>query len=355
MTSRERVIAALSNQEPDRVPIGYEANPGIDARLKEHFGLASDDDEGLLRALNVDFRRVEAPYTGPRIHPELPDRRVDSCFGMRARWIEHESGAYWDYCDFPLRNATVEEVKAWPMPSPDHFDYDCVPEACKRHDGYAIYVGDSGFGCIINMTGLLFGMEDTLVGLLTEDPALLNFTDRMLAITGEVVRRTIEAAKGRIDFVWMGEDLGTQINPIISLDLFRKQIRPRHQKIIDMAKSFNLPVMLHTCGSSSWAYEDYIEMGLSAVQTLQPEAKDMFPAYLKRTFGGRLAFHGCVSTAGPVAFGTVDEVVEDCRRTLDIMMPEGGYCFAPTHCLQDNSPTENVIAMYETGLRCGRY
>jgi uroporphyrinogen decarboxylase len=96
-------------------------------------------------------------------------------------------------------------------------------------------------------------------------------------------------------------------------------------------------------------------MGIRAVDTLQPEAKDMAPEYLKRRFGGRLAFHGCISTAGPVAWGTVREVVDYCRRTLDIMMPGGGYCFAPTHQLQDNSPTENVVAMYETVREYGAY
>ncbi len=96
-------------------------------------------------------------------------------------------------------------------------------------------------------------------------------------------------------------------------------------------------------------------MGLTAVDTLQPEARDMSPAFLKAHFGGRLAFHGCISTAGPVAYGTVDEVVANCRETLEVMMPGGGYCFAPTHSLQDNSPTENVVAMYDTAQREGRY
>jgi uroporphyrinogen decarboxylase len=113
--------------------------------------------------------------------------------------------------------------------------------------------------------------------------------------------------------------------------------------------------MIHTCGCSSWAYEDFIEMGIKVVDTLQPEAKDMSPEYLKKTFGGRLSFHGCISTAGPVATGTVEETISYCRRTLEIMMPGGGYCFAPTHQLQDNSPTENVVAMYETALKHGTY
>jgi uroporphyrinogen-III decarboxylase len=113
--------------------------------------------------------------------------------------------------------------------------------------------------------------------------------------------------------------------------------------------------MIHTCGSSSWAYEDFVEMGITVVDTLQPEAKDMAPEYLKRRFGGRLAFHGCISTAGPVATGTVEEAADYCRMILNVMMPGGGYCFAPTHLLQDNSPTENVLAMYKTALQYGRY
>ncbi|MDA0338213.1 MAG: hypothetical protein O2782_23840, partial [bacterium] len=62
MTSRERVLTTLARQEPDRVPINYSANPGIDARLKRHFHLGADDSEGLKRALGVDFREVRAAY-----------------------------------------------------------------------------------------------------------------------------------------------------------------------------------------------------------------------------------------------------------------------------------------------------
>lgn len=355
MTSKERVLAAFHHVEPDRVPIDYSANPGIHGRLLAHFGLEPNEGGRLLDALGVDFRGVGAPYVGPRLHPEVPDRRVDPIWGYHLRYIEHDSGGYWDYCDFPLKGATPEMVEAWPVPSPDDFDYSHVAEACRANAEFAVYAGGAGLGDIINSTGFVAGMEDTLVALALDDEAILAHIDRRLGVLLEVTRRTIEAAKGGIDFLWMGEDLGTQKSPMISLEMFRKHIRPRHQKFIDLAKSFGLPVMIHTCGSSSWAYEDYIEMGMDAVDTLQPEATDMSPRYLKERFGGRLAFHGCISTAGPVAYGTVEDVVAYCRDTLDIMMPGGGYMFAPTHALQDNSPTENVVAMYECARQYGRY
>lgn len=356
MRSKERVLTTLAGRAADRVPVNYAANPGIDGRLKEHCGLKAGDDEGLRCALGVDFRAVEANYVGPKLHADIPERniRVDG-WGVRRTWIEHDSGGYWDYCEFPLQDADEEQVAAWPIPSPDDFDYGSIAEKCRRHEQYAVHVGHPGLCDIINGNGMLRGMEQTLVDLITDDPAGLLLARRRAEAQLEITRRALEAARGGVDFLWMGEDLGTQRGPIISIDIYRKHLRPLHQKFIDLAKAFDLPVMIHTCGSSSWAYEDFIEMGASAVDTLQPEAADMSPRYLKQTFGGRLAFHGCISTAGPVAFGTVEQVVAYCRQTLDIMMPGGGYCFAPTHALQDNSPTANVVAMYQTARRRGGY
>jgi uroporphyrinogen decarboxylase len=356
MTSKERVLTALACREPDRVPVNYSANPGIDRRLKEHFGLKPDDGEGLLRALGVDFRGVAAGYTGPKLHADIPERgvRVDD-WGIHRRWIEHEAGGYWDYCDFPLRDADEETVARWPMPSPDQFDYSRVAEDCRRNGPYAVCAGGAGLGDVINSSGMLRSMEQTLVDLITDDPAGLLLARRRTEIYLEIMRRTLEAARGGVDVLWMGEDLGTQIAPIISLELYRRHIRPLHQKFVDLARAFGIPTIVHTCGSSSWAYEDFIAMGIKAVDTLQPEAARMSPAYLKKTFGGRLAFHGCISTAGPVSFGTAADVTRYCRDTLETMMPGGGYCFAPTHQLQDNSPTENVLAMYEAARAYGAY
>lgn len=355
MTSRERVKAFFARQAPDRVPISYKANAGIDAKLKAHFGLKPDDAMGLRQRLGVDFLNFWTGYPGPRLHPERPGMLVDADWGIRRRWVEHETGGYWDYCDFPLKEAGVEEVAAWPLPSPDQYDFSHVVESCRKYRAYGVGVGGAGVGCIINNAGFLRGMEQALVDLVTDDPAGLLLIDRRIELELALLERMIETAKGEFDFIWMGEDLGTQTSPLIGMDTFLKHIKPRHQRFLDLAKAYNLPVMIHTCGSSSWAYNEYIEMGMSAVDTLQPEAVNMSPAYLKKTFGGRLAFHGCISTAGPVSFGTVEDVIADCRRTLEIMMPGGGYAFAPTHSLQDNSPVENVVAMYETAHKFGRY
>jgi len=355
MNSKQRVHAAWAHSEPDRVPINYLANPGIDARLKQWFGLSPQDDEGLRQQLHVDFREVNAPYIGPRLHAELPGVDVNEQLGFRTRYVENETGGYHELCDHPLMDADADTIANWPLPDPDDFDYDVVEQACRRYPEYALFTGGASTGDIINSTAAMRNMEMVMLDLAMEEEATLTLIDRKLELSLGILERTLTRANGAIDFLWMGEDLGCQDRPLIGLDMFRRLIRPRLQKLVDLAASFEVSAMIHSCGSSSWAFADFIEMGIRAVDTLQPEAAHMDPKELKTKFGTQLTFHGCISTAGPVAYGSVENTIADCTEKLETLMPGGGYCFAPTHMLQDNSPTENVVAMYETALKRGRY
>ena len=277
---KQRVLAAFSHREPDRVPINYlltqastAASRSTSASILRHRGVAP--------ALGVDFRGVSAPYRGPQLHPPLPDRQIDM-WGMHYRWVEHGAGGYWDLCDFPLKDAGLDEVLAWRLPSPDDFDYSGVAESCRRHGEYAVVAGGAGISTVMNFTGRLRSMERMFMDLATDDEAGLCLIDRLIDVRYEWLRRTIEASEGGFDILYMGEDLGTQRGPMISRRLFHKHILPRHRRYIALAKAHGLLVMFHACGSSSWTYDDYIAAGVDIFETLQPEAKDMSPAYLSR-------------------------------------------------------------------------
>ena len=357
MTAKERVARTFRREKTDRVTIGYGSNPVAHANLCKALGISVSDNLGLKKALGVDCTGAGPAYTGPSLYPPIPDRRRDPESGIVTRYIKNAFGAYWDYCDFPLKDVDDEVIFNYPFPNPDHYDYETADAQVDElvDQGFAIHVGHPGTGDIINTTGMLMGVEDALVKIFTGDEATLDMIDRRLSVSLAVLERMLERNKGKIDFLWLGEDLGTQHTPLISLNMYREYLRPRHQRFVDLAKSYNLPVIVHTCGASSWVYEDFIEMGITGVDTLQPEATNMSPSYLCENFGGRLNFQGCISTAGPLAYGTAQETEAICRETLEIMMPCGGYHFAPTHSIQDNTPVENILAMYNAAHKYGVY
>lgn len=247
-------------------------------------GIEGDDYGRLFEALGVDFRGVSPRYTGPLLYPKIEGCQVDAIYGFYTRWVENESGGYNDFCHFPLQNADEETIRAFPFPSPDDFDYEMALDYIRSQKEYALYIGSPGTGDIINSIGRVMGMEDTLVNLMTEDEATLDLARRKLGMEIGILERLLDKAGDALDFMWLGEDLGTQIAPMISVDMYRRVLRPMHQQFIDLAKAYHLPVMVHTCGSSSWVYEDFIEMGVNAVDTLQPGSSQYVPCLSEGTF-----------------------------------------------------------------------
>ncbi len=356
MTSRERVRRTFLHEKTDRVTIGYEANANIHQRLAQSLGIPDGNYEMVLEALGVDYRPIGAPYVGPTLFHAPENRRVDPLEGCIMKWVQHATGGFWDFCDFPLKDAEDEAFYNYPVPDPDDFDYDQCLAQVKHYDGkYALYIGSPGVPDIINSNGRIMGMEDVLCNLALEHEPALYLIKKRADSQLKQMERMFDKCKGEIDFMWLGEDLGTQHTPLISMDLYRRHIKPIQKQFVDLAKAYNVFTLIHTCGSSSWFYEDFIELGIDGVDTLQPEATNMSPAYLKKTFGNRLCYRGCISTAGPLAYGTTEETRDICRQTLEIMMDGGGYHFAPTHLIQDNTPTENVLAMYQAAYDFGQY
>ena len=355
MTSKERVKRTFNFEKPDRVPINYMTNWTIHTKFAKALGVDDANFDKVADIIGVDFKGLWVPYRGPSLFKQVEGLDVDPVYGHYTKLIYNKAGFYHDFCNFPLKDADDETIANFPVPNPDDFDYSNIDGWLNDIKDKAVYIGGGGTADIINCTGRVMGMEETLVRLYEEDEAALNYIDRRLNMDLGVLERIMQKSKGRVDYLWLGEDLGTQIAPMISLDLYRKVFRPRHQKFIDFAKSCNLPVMVHTCGSSSWVYNDFIEMGVNAVDTLQPEAANMNPKYLKEHFGGKLCFHGCISTAGVLTVGNVSDVENNVKETIETFRDLNCYMLSPTHMIQDNTPVENIIAMYEAAHKHGRY
>jgi uroporphyrinogen decarboxylase len=202
----------------------------------------------------------------------------------------------------------------------------------------------------------LLGMDRFML-LLYDGPGFIDLVlNRIVDYYCEVSRRIFEAARGSIDIFFIGNDFGTQNGPVVSPALFRRFFLPHLKRLVDLGHDFGLKVMLHCCGGFAPLIPALIEIGLDALQSLQPDARGMEPAGLKRDFGDRIVLNGCIDTHHLLIKGTPELVRLRTREVLEVMKPRGGYIASPSHdYLLPETPVENVLAMYETIRDYGRY
>jgi len=344
VNSRERVLCSLSWREPDRVPIQTYLTPEIGDRLSAHFR-----GRDVLECLGIDFRTVSPVYRGRLKRPHAGV--TYDMWGTGYRRVRHDGGEYAEAVEMPLAQLeSLDDVDAYPWPTPEDFDYSVISHQCDRYHDYCICVGGAGYPDILNGVSRGRGMQQVMMDIAVRDEVGLAIIDRRVEFSYGVVKRSLEATGGRADIVCLGEDCGNQNGRMFSARDFDEVFRPRLQRFFDLAHEFGARAMLHSCGDTHELMPTFIEMGLDVLDAMQPEPPGMEPEKIRRLCYGRLAFCGLVSTQRTLPFGTVDECRAEARHRLDVIARGGGYIFAPAHCIQPDTPLQNVLAIYEEAL-----
>jgi uroporphyrinogen decarboxylase len=352
MTSRERVQAAFAHVEGDRVPAWLGASPEFTALAIQHLGLP--DEEGLHGYVGDDFRRVYARYAGPaHASPDtglLPGATSRTPFG-----VQRHGYGYGQPLSAPLAGVTLAQVHEYAWPDPAWMDVSHVREDARRYLGQHAILGGEWSPFFHDAIDLL-GMEGLMVSMF-DQPALV---DALLAhivdYYVEVSQRTFDAAAGAIDVFFIGNDLGTQIGPVMGEAMFRRFMLPQLRRLIDLGHDYGLQVLMHCCGGFAPLIPALIEAGLDGLQALQPSCAGMSPARLKAEFGDQITLMGCIDTQHVLIEGTPERVRASTREVLDLMKPGGGYVASASHdYLLPETPVENVLAMFETIREYGTY
>lgn len=155
--------------------------------------------------------------------------------------------------------------------------------------------------------------------------------------------------KDKVDVVVLDDDLGMQSGPMISLSTYREMIKPYQKRFFKyVKKSFNKPILFHSCGAVREFIPDLIEVGVDALNPVQLSASGMELEGLKRDFGNDITFWGGgVDTQEVLNRKTPAEVKDAVKKNVDILSPGGGFVFCQVHNVQPDVPPENVLAMYE--------
>ncbi|MBI3360621.1 MAG: hypothetical protein HY023_05875 [Chloroflexi bacterium] len=387
LTPRDRVKTSMRHEAPDRVPVDFLATPEVweklYAALKPDTSSLQDmtwlqpEREAVMRRLEVDCRvisydmfcappasalkpgaRVDQFVGRNRSTPQrmwrqvLPDDTLYDIWGTHSHLVENAFGVYEEFVEWVLSGAqSVEDLKPHAWPEPDWWDFSSLPAILRRMDRDGEWHVRFRVGSIFEIGWQLRGMQEFLLDLINQPEIPEYIMDRLLEIYLENLRRVLDLAGDRLDMIYFYDDVATQNSLMISPEMWRKYIRPRHQRIVDLAHRYGKPVMYHCDGAIYPLIPELIEMGIDVLNPVQPDAKGMQSERLKKEFGDRLTFHGGVDIINVLPRGTPEEVDAETRARVQMLGPGGGYILCSSHHIQPDTPVANVLTMYDLSHR----
>jgi uroporphyrinogen decarboxylase len=378
MGHRERVMTALSHQEPDRIPIDlggtYASSITVKAyeNLKRHLGFEHPTvmmrkwaeivkpDESILTYFDVDTRvimpRADRGWVEGWREEALPDGSSKDEWGLIR--VKPPDGFYF-MTSFPLSGEkTIEDLEKYPWPDPkDEERFKGLREqavSLRKSTDYAlITMFPRPF---VSLSQFLRGYTDWFMDLITNREFIETLMERILEIDLTIGKKLLEEVGEYVDLVFVHDDLATQDSLMMSPKLYREIIKPRHKKIFNLIKNMTQAKIIYHCDGAIYPLiEDFIEIGIDVLNPVQVSAKGVDTDTLKKEFGDKLSFWGGIDTGYVLPNGTAGEVRDEVKKRIDHLGKGGGYVVASVHNILDNVPPENIIAMYRTALDHGRY
>ena len=317
------------------------------AKAIRELGLA--DEEALRQRIGDDFRRVFARYDVPDV--PLPEGVVSrTVFGVDRLGYEYGQPA-----SHPLAQGSITDVHEYPWPDPGCVDVSGIRGAAEGwHGEFAILGGD--WSPFWHDAIDLMGME-TLYMKMYDEPELVDaLMTHMVDFYAASSQRIFEESGDLIDIFFIGNDLGSQTGPLLGPELFERFVLPHLKRLIDLGHDYSLKVQMHCCGGFEPLISMLIDAELDALHAIQPSCHGMDLRDLKATYGDRIVFNGAIDSHHVLIEGTPASVRESTREVLEIMMPGGGYVAGASHdWVLEETPVENMVAMADAVIDCGKY
>jgi uroporphyrinogen decarboxylase len=336
MTSRERVRAIIGGTAADRTGF-WLGMPQTETweLYHRHFGTGSAEE--LRKKLGDDLRWISPQWTA-------------STYGKGGESLDliyrFPKKAHGDPGPF-ANTESVQEVHDFRWPKAANLDFSETIAELKAAG--PVYRASGFWTCFYHNVMDLFGMENYLVKMYEYPDVVHAVTDHICQYYYDANEAFFAAAGDEADAFFFGNDFGTQLDCIISPELFDEFVMPWFRKFTAQGHRWNKQVILHSCGSIYRVIDRLIEARVDCLHPLQAKATHMNAEYLAEHFKGRIAFLGGVDTQDLLVNGTPDDIRQDVRRIRKLLGPR--LIVSPSHeALLPNVSAENVQAMAEAAL-----
>jgi len=374
MTPRERVLATLKRQEPDRVPYDicgfnreayriFKEKTGYDNPDK-YFGVEKDVEWVGFKDTKLDLKERFLEYHHlPRnltYSPGGPDREDTKPFTFTLNewgtaFIVGSNVAY-DRFVPPAKivsSNSIKEIEEYPLPdSHSPYRHSHLEEDIKRIREKVLASVAGMAMTIFEVAWQIRGFDQLLTDFLTQEDLASCLLNRITKLRIFQARRFAEAG---VDIIHIGDDVGMEDRMILNPNLWRKWLKPRLAEIIKNAREVKPDVIFfyHSDGYIEPIIPDLIEIGIDVLNPVQPECMD--PARLKKLYGDKLAFWGAIGLQHTLTFGTPEEVELEVKTRIETVGKNGGLYLSPTHVLPPEVPYENIFAFVEAVKKYGKY
>jgi len=375
MMPRERVETALAHREPDRIPfdLGSTGSTGIATQAAEGIfrargwdasrlwvgdlkqGLAGLDDEALSE-LGVDTRGIQrksgSGWTLEISEDAAGTRSFTDEWGIG--WRKTRESRYYDMASHPLADASsAEDLAAHPWPDPvDPVRLEGISERAEVISdglGCAAVLGSIVVG-VFESSWYMRGLEAMFMDMALRPQLAGALLDRLVEIKMAFWDKVLPLVAGKVSVVREGDDLGSQSGLLMSPEMYRDIVKPRHKRLFSFIKERcgGAKLFFHSCGAIRELIPDLIEIGVDILNPVQVSAAGMDTGRLKAEFGSDITFWGGgVDTQKVLPYGTPGEVREEVRRRVGDLAPGGGFVFATVHNIQGDVPLANIEAMLD--------
>ncbi|MCC7353117.1 MAG: nucleoside 2-deoxyribosyltransferase [Anaerolineae bacterium] len=336
-----RFLTALRRGTPDRVP---PCELSVDTEVKELFlgrSIASprDDVEFWLRA-SYDYIIVSTK--GQPIPDEVSQEALAYPAGQRVhehRWAVSGQGAVTSWQTFA----------SYPWITAAQVDYRAVDDLRSLLPDGMMAVANQG--PLYSGVWRLMGMEAFSLALV-DNPELGAAVYRQVGELSVQIAET-NAQTEWVGALWLGDDIAYDKTLLTSPAIFRRYALPYYQRIGEVCRKYNKPLIYHSDGNVLPVLEDLIEeAGIAALHPIEPKAMDI--RQVKREYGQRVALIGNVDV-DLLSRGTPDAVAARTRELLREIAPGGGYLLGSSNSIPYYVPLANYRAMLDTLARFGEY
>ena len=320
MDSKTRVLMSLSREKPDKVPFNFWMDRSLMSQYEEEIGHRHWRVTHYGADVIESFHGLEFPV-GPTVEQ---DGTV---------WISKPYFDSWDQIDdIPMPNPNEEKV------------YRLISADLEEFSDKAVLLNIiTPWGVIANMRTY----ENKYIDMYERPEEFKQLSRKIGQLMNVVVER---ACSMGVTAVYIQEDLATTKSLAMSLEMIDEFCLDYARDFVQIARSYNKPVLFHSDGMILDLIEPLLKLGACAINPLQHNIID--PGEFKRRFGSKMAVYGGLDNCFIIPQGTPEQIRSHVYDVFDKLgHPDGGLIMS-THDIPLGTSRENVEAMVAAIREC---